>query len=237
LKLQFQGERVLAVVAHPDDADLLCAGTLLRAREDGAAIGVCYLCQGEKGQPPVPVPDLPGMRRREALHSAEMIGAELFTGIFSDMTLADTEASRAFLVNVYRTFRPTLILAHPSNDYHTDHRAVAAIAEVVTWMAAAKGLITEGLAPLPSPPALWWLDTLGMTGFDPTLFIDISAYAELKERLLLSHVSQLSRGNEGDAHPFRDLVREQMQVRGREAGVKAAEAFHPYVTYKRTRAW
>ena len=35
MRLDFSGERVLAVVAHPDDAELLCAGTLARARRDG----------------------------------------------------------------------------------------------------------------------------------------------------------------------------------------------------------
>ena len=51
MKLNFQNERVLAVVAHPDDAELLCAGTLARARNDGAEIGICVLCRGDKGQP------------------------------------------------------------------------------------------------------------------------------------------------------------------------------------------
>ena len=54
MKLSFKGERVLAVVAHPDDAELLAAGTLARAHRDGAAIGVCVLCQGDKGQPSQP---------------------------------------------------------------------------------------------------------------------------------------------------------------------------------------
>ena len=49
MKLDFAEERVLAVVAHPDDAELLCAGTLARARACGATIGICAMCQGDKG--------------------------------------------------------------------------------------------------------------------------------------------------------------------------------------------
>ena len=41
MRLNFSDERVLAVVAHPDDAELLCAGTLARARADGAQVGIC----------------------------------------------------------------------------------------------------------------------------------------------------------------------------------------------------
>ena len=32
VRLDFAGERILAVVAHPDDAELFCAGTLARAK-------------------------------------------------------------------------------------------------------------------------------------------------------------------------------------------------------------
>ena len=49
MKLSFAGERLLAVMAHPDDAELLCAGTLARARADGAPIGIYVLCDGSKG--------------------------------------------------------------------------------------------------------------------------------------------------------------------------------------------
>lgn len=237
MKLDFKDERVLAVVAHPDDVELLCAGTLARVKHDGGAIGICYLCQGDKGQPAVPVPDLAAVRRREALASAQLLGAELYTGVFPDGALFDDDVTRTHLVRIYRRFQPTLVLAHALNDYHPDHRSAGMLAESVSWFAASKGQVTEGLAPLPAPPALWWLDTLGMTGFEPMVYVDVSAFAELKEGLLGCHESQLARSKDQDFHPLKSLMHEQMTVRGREAGVKAAEAFRVYHTFKRTRAW
>ena len=62
MRLDFVGERVLAVVAHPDDAELLCAGTLARANADGATAGICVLCRGDKGQPAEPIADLPAVQ-------------------------------------------------------------------------------------------------------------------------------------------------------------------------------
>ena len=50
MRLNFSNERVLAVVAHPDDAELLCAGTLALAKADGAPIGIC--CPGQRRQGP-----------------------------------------------------------------------------------------------------------------------------------------------------------------------------------------
>src|SRR5438105_13444852 len=65
MRLSFAGDRVLAVVAHPDDAELLCAGTLARARAEGAAVAVAVLCRGDKGQPAQPIRNLAAVRRRE----------------------------------------------------------------------------------------------------------------------------------------------------------------------------
>ena len=64
MKLDFSNERVLAVVAHPDDAEILCAGTLARALQDGASIGIAVLCKGDRGQPQDPIPELGGVRGR-----------------------------------------------------------------------------------------------------------------------------------------------------------------------------
>ncbi len=59
MRLTWQDERVLAVMAHPDDADLMCAGTLERAHMEGAEIAIVYLCMGDKGQPDPPLPTWP----------------------------------------------------------------------------------------------------------------------------------------------------------------------------------
>ena len=75
VQLSFADERVLAVMAHPDDAELLCAGTLARARADGAAIGLCVLCRGDKGQPVTPVAELARQRRQETTEAAELLEA------------------------------------------------------------------------------------------------------------------------------------------------------------------
>ena len=60
-------------MAHPDDAELLCAGTLARARDDGAGVGLCVLCRGEKGQPPRTVKDLAAVRKRELRAACELL--------------------------------------------------------------------------------------------------------------------------------------------------------------------
>src|SRR5262245_43059164 len=106
MRLNFSDERILAIVAHPDDAELPCAGTLARARKNGATIAVCVMCQGDKGQPAKPIPNLPDVRREEARSAAKLLGAELLTGEFSDGELADTTEARRKLITIYRQFSP-----------------------------------------------------------------------------------------------------------------------------------
>ena len=236
MKLNFENERVLAVVAHPDDAELLCAGTLARARRDGAEIAICVLCSGDKGQPSSARSNLTGVRKREMARSAKLVGAKLFPGDTPDGTLHDNDATRLKLVEIYRQFKPTLVLAHSAEDYHPDHRVASALAEAASWFCASCGHKTVTTA-MESSPAVWWMDTLNMSGFEPGFFVDISDYVGLKVNMLACHESQLQRGVDKDFSPLAELMRLQFRARGAQAGVAAAEAFRAHHVFKRARAW
>jgi len=236
MQLSFQNDRVLAVVAHPDDAELLCAGTLARARPDGAVIAICVLCRGDKGQPSKKVANLTDLRRKEMAASAKLVGAELFTGDFPDGTLMDTPRARSKVIEIYRKFNPTLVLAHAAEDYHPDHRAASLIAEAASWFCASRGHRTRSPA-IQTPPALWWMDTVNMSGFNPGFYVDISQHVGLKKKMLACHQSQLARGNDTDFSPLEEMMRLQYRARGMQAGVEAAEAFRAHFAFKRGRAW
>ena len=237
MRLNFEGERVLAVMAHPDDAELLCAGTLARAAADGAAIGVCVTCSGDKGQPSERVAgELGEVRRGEAAAAAKILGAEFFWFGAADGELVDSPAARRRLIETYRQFRPTLVIAHAPEDYHPDHRAASALAEAASWFCASRGHVTPS-PPLDAPPAVWFADTINTQGFSPEFYVDISNHAELKRRMLGCHHSQLLRGKDGDLAPLMDVMVRQYQFRGAQADVAAAEAFRAHHAFRRTRAW
>jgi LmbE family N-acetylglucosaminyl deacetylase len=235
MRLGFENERVLAVVAHPDDAELLCAGTLSRARKGGAAIAMCVLCQGNKGQPGKKVDHLAAVRRREMTASAKLLASELFLLGQPDGTLKDVPEVRLKLVEVYRRFTPTLVLAHAPEDYHPDHRGASALAEAASWFCASRGHRTSSPA-MEAPPGLWWMDTLAMSGFNPQFYVDISEFAGLKTKCLRVTGAN-SRVVNTDFSPLPELMRLQCQARGLQAGVEAAEAFCAHNVFKRARAW
>jgi LmbE family N-acetylglucosaminyl deacetylase len=236
MRLSFKAEKVLAVVAHPDDADLLCGGTLARAKADGAAVAICVLCKGDKGQPSAKKENLAARRQKEMTASAELLEAKLFTTGVPDGTLTDDTQTRRFLIEIFRQFKPTLILAHAPEDYHPDHRAASLLAEAASWFCASRGHKTKSPA-LASSPALWWMDTVDMSGFTPGFYLDISAQLPLKTQMLACHHSQLARGKDSDFSPLAELMRLQYCTRGLQAGVKAAEAFRAHFAFKRGRAW
>lgn len=236
MRLDFSGERVLAVVAHPDDAELLCAGTLARAARDGAAVGICVLTRGDKGQPDPPLDNLAAVRSAEMQAAAALLGAELHLAGFSDGELFDCTESRLALTEIYRRFRPSLVLAHAPADYHPDHQAASAIAAAATWFCASAGQKTAS-ASLPRQPALWWLDTIDMLDFEPGFFVDIFEFVPLKQQMLRCHASQLARGGASDFSPLEELMLCQCHTRGAQCGVTAAEAFQPALRWKRVGAW
>src|SRR5206468_2469094 len=105
------------------------------------------------------------------------------------------------------------------------------LAEAASWFCASHVHRTLSRA-LPSPPALWWMDTLGMQQFAPAFFIDVTPFIGLKTQMLACHQSQLSRGKDPDFSPLAELMRLQFRARGMQAGVEAAEAFRVHNVFK-----
>ncbi len=236
MRLDFSEQRILAAVAHPDDCELLCAGTLARARDEGATLGIFVFCQGEKGQPIEPVENLAAVRQEEMRRAAELLGAELIFAHVPDSELTDDMATRTVLVESLRRFRPTLVLGHFERDYHADHRAASRLVDVGSWLSASHGLSTDP-PPLEYPPEVWWMDTVAGHQFEPDFYIDVTPYDDLKKQMLSCHKSQLQRGKDSNFSPLQTLMEKQQAFRGAQSGVAAAEAFRLHRTFGRTRAW
>jgi len=234
MMIDFTDERLLAVVAHPDDAELLCAGTLARAHAVGAPIAIAVCCQGDRGQPENPIPDLGKARKREMNAAAKLLGAKAHHVGVSDGQLVDDPATRRKVIEAVRKFKPTLVLAHDPQDYHPDHRAASQLAMAASWFCASRGHKTASQA-MPGPTALWYMDTVEMLGFEPGFYIDVSDHLPLKLNMLRCHKSQLTRGE--DIPALANLLERQARARGAQANVVAAEAFRIAPLMKRIRAW
>ncbi|MGW1990934.1 PIG-L deacetylase family protein [Embleya sp. NPDC001921] len=235
--------RILALGAHPDDVELLCAGTLAHYRARGAHVTIAVLTNGAPGAPPKPPAASPPpppspiarIRAHEAREAASLLGADSIMLGLPDGFLYDTPETRLLVVDVLRRTRPDVLFAHHPEDYHPDHRAAGALASAARLPAREPGLET-GYAALDTVPALFRMDTLtGANAGTPDLWVNITDTMPTKEAMVSRHASQNDRRRQRGGHDFVDLARRQSTLRGREVGVAYAEAFtlaraHPPTT-------
>lgn len=225
--------RVLAIGAHPDDIELLCAGTLARFLNAGSSVHLAVATRGDRGGSDGPSPALADRRRAEAEAAAAILGAPIdFLG-FGDAEVFDTSEARSRFVALIRKAKPDLILTHDPDDYHVDHVRVSDLTATASWSAASGGHISDE-PPLDRPPTLLYMDTIAALKFDPSHYVDISDVFELKQRMLACHASQTAR-NDGGIHALAELAEVQSRLRGFQVGVRYAEAFRPAPLWGRTR--
>jgi LmbE family N-acetylglucosaminyl deacetylase len=68
--------KLLAVGAHPDDIEFLCAGTLAKYKRLGHEVAVAIATNGEVGSSTSPKAEIATIRRTEAEVSAAVLGGE-----------------------------------------------------------------------------------------------------------------------------------------------------------------
>ena len=120
------GQRVLVVAPHPDDETIGCGGTLLRHRDAGDRVWVCFVTDGRGIRRQGADADLYAQQRRaEAARAAAILGAErwLWFGLRENAwAAADLQARLAELLD---DWRPDLVYAPSRVDYHPEHARVA----------------------------------------------------------------------------------------------------------------
>src|SRR5215207_11197947 len=112
---------ILAIAAHRDDVELTCAGTLLRAADQGYRTAILDLTAGETG-----TRGSAALRAAEADRAAAILGvAERRNAGLPDAHLQNTDETRRLLVEQIRHFAPRIaILPYPVGR-HPDHRVAA----------------------------------------------------------------------------------------------------------------
>lgn len=216
--------RVLAIGAHPDDVEILCAGTLFRCRARGDKVSLCILTDGSAGHKKLGSEKLARIRKKEAEAGAKFLGADFYWLGLPDEMLFDDEATRLQLIEVIRKAKPDLIFCHCGNDYHPDHQAGFRLAFSAGFIATLKNVKTNSPA-LKKVPYLYEMDSLTGIGFEPLEYVDISESLGQKLKMLKHHKSQLKFLEEHFGIKVLEMVQVQAQFRGYQAGVKYAEGF------------
>jgi bacillithiol biosynthesis deacetylase BshB1 len=179
---------VLAIGAHPDDAELGCGGTLARLAREGRRVGILHLTRGEAG-----TRGTAEERLDEAERAAAALGAvELAFLDCGDGHLRRGEAEEEAVIEVLRTWRPEIVLAPTPQDRHPDHGRGFQLVEDACFYAglANRAPGKGGAAHRPGAVFAFMQHNL----FPPSFIVDVSATWETKIQSLRAYRSQLYQG-------------------------------------------
>jgi LmbE family N-acetylglucosaminyl deacetylase len=224
-------ERVLAVYAHPDDADVACGATLARWADAGSEVHLVLLADGGKGtsDPAVEPADLAATRALEVAAAVDVLGLSSV----EILGIADGEVPEQLdlietLVQRIRNLRPSCVLGHdPTAVFfgsvyvnHRDHRAAGwALLDAVSPSAAQPHYFPD------SGPSHRVNDVLLSGTLEADTYVDVSSTIDRKVDAVTAHGSQLP----GDHEWIRSSVRQRAAEVGRAAGVAFAEGFRHLV--------
>jgi len=221
----------LAFMAHPDDAEFLCAGTLIRLAELGWEIHVATMTAGDCGTTTETPWEIRARRMEEARQAAAVIGGRYrCLGENDGLVVYDqTTLRKAF--NLFREIGPSLVFTHAPKDYMMDHEMTSLVARAASFIYAAPNISAYPLREGSGVPYLYHCDPLEATDpfgnvVQPTTWVDVTQQLDRKTQMLACHASQRAWLL---AHHGIDEYLESMKrhgaMRGREIVTAAAEAF------------
>lgn len=236
--------RLLAIHAHPDDIDFLAAGTLALLATRGHAIDIVTATAGEGGSKTTGAADTAAIRLREAETAAALIGASYRCAGLPDLGVFNDDVARRRITELVREARPDIVITGSPADYHPDHEATSVLARDACFAASVPNYQTGPAQPMKAMPHLYFMDAIGGRDREgrrikPDFGVDITAFKDVKRRMLTAHVSQIGWVAEQHGVPNMVTSMEDWGVRrGRDFGVAAAEGFRQYrhEPYPRTPA-
>lgn len=224
--------RVMVIVAHPDDADFLAAGSVAKWTREGCEVTLVVVTDGSKGSDdPEMLPEkLIEIRQVEQRAAARVLGTKevVFLG-YEDGALVDSPRLRRDLTRVIRLHQPERVVTmDPTARFHGDgyvnHPDHIAAGTVASWAVSLfarnrpsfRDLLAEGLEPYKVRELYLGSST------EPNVWVDIGSTIDLKIAALREHKSQLSPDHLDEM--MREWARGAAKASG-NASIEYAESF------------
>lgn len=223
--------RVLAIGAHPDDIEIACAGTLAKCVARGDKVIVCHVSSGNLGHVVIPPDELRKIRDAEAVKAGSLAGIEVISAGFDDLEIFDNnKEARDRIVEIIQYAGPDFIITHNPDDYMPDHTATSRLVFDASFAATLPNYPTKTKKAAKLVP-IYYMDTLAGVNFNPTEYVDISDFIDLKLKMLCCHESQVVWMKDHDGIDFPDMVKTCSRYRGYQCGAAYAEGFRPCQVY------
>jgi len=225
---------VLSLLAHPDDAEFVCAGTLSLLKKAGWEVHIATMTPGDKGSAEHTREEISRIRKKEAANAARLPGATYHCLELEDIYILYNRESINRATSLIREIRPSIVFTSSPADYMIDHEITALITQTACFSAGIKNLeISE--TPFEFIPYLYYCDP--MEGKDklgnpvnPSIYVDITSEIQVKEQMLACHESQ--RNWLLSHHKMDEYLLSMKRFsgqRGSETGVTYAEGFRQHL--------
>ena len=196
-------QRGMVIVAHPDDAEWGCSGTVARWCKEGMEVVYVICTDGSKGtdNPEIGPRELSEIRKKEQREAARVLGVKevVFLG-YEDAMLTPTLELRKDIVREIRRFKPDIVIApYPGRALdergyigHPDHIAVGEAALSAIYPAARDRLtfpelLEEGFSPHKVGQLL-----VGDRSSGADTWIDVTDSIDVAIEALKQHKSQVT---------------------------------------------
>jgi len=229
---------IFAILAHPDDAEFLCAGTLIRLkREHGWDVHIASMTPGDCGSVEHGPAEISRIRRAEGTHAAALIGASYHCVEERDLLVVYGEPALEKVTRLIRKVQPNVLITHSPTDYMVDHEQTSLIVRAAAFGAPIPNFFADRNlgATLDHIPHLYYCDPI--EGKDPLgrdvppgFCIDIGGVIDVKAEMLAGHASQrdwLMKHHGMDQ--YIQAMRDWGSHRGKQCAVKFAEGFRQHL--------
>ena len=214
---------ILCFGAHPDDIELACGGTIIKAIQNGNKVGVIDLTRGELG-----TRGNINTRDKETKIATDIMGVIMRENMnFKDGFFQNDEIHKIKLINKIREYKPKIVIANAISDRHPDHGRAAQMIVDACFL--------SGLDKVDTGQSSWRPNHIyhyiQFNNINPDFVVDITNQIEDKIRAVKAYKTQFYNPSSDEkstiisSPEFLDSITYRAQDLGRQSGCKFAEGF------------
>lgn len=221
---------ILAIVAHPDDAELCAGGTLIKMCRMGKKVGIVDLTKGDLGSR-----GTPEIRMQEAAAASQIMGLTARDNLaYRDGFFRNDEEHQMGVIRMIRRFQPEILIANSLQDRHPDHARAAQLVKTAAFYSGLRMLKTEWNG---MPQREWRpkkiFHFIQDQYLEPDFVVDITDHFAEKQQAMRAYGTQFFNPNDKSDAPvthissqhFWDFMDARARTMGHKIGVTYGEGF------------
>lgn len=219
---------IMVVAAHPDDAELTCAGTIMAHIAQGKKAGIIDLTRGEMG-----TRGTSEIREQESAAASKIMELSARKNLgFEDAFFTNDKKHQMELVRMIRKYQPEILIGNAVSDRHPDHGKAASLVTVASFIAGltkAETVIEGRKQQTWRPKAVYHY--IQSNYLKPDVIVDISDFWERKVEAIKAFNSQFYNPESKEPETFvsspefMKMIEARAKEYGHSIGVEYGEGF------------